>query len=683
VKKNILSDPYLVIEQNGLRVLVIGLLIALITAMTFRAIFSPQRIKYEIERVIEEANPQKIELKVEKAYLSLADGWIPRLAVVIENLEVRSQEPCLYYARINAGIMVLPVSLQSIFDRSLVLKKLEVDNLVVHLKTKGVQCESLSVSSAAEGTVSNSRGESSLTEKVTENAVGETGSTQDVKNLQELPAAQTATKVLTAVQAAPIIQTLSIEGSPLKEVLLTHGELHFDSFPSFYLQFKKIKAELVNQPARSALLDGNIELIPVSPEDRLIGWNAHFQMQIDEQVVKSHFKGQWREGSINLDLNYKSKENQIDLAGDFKQIPLGQIFIFTNEMGWSKSAPSARQSWISFHTEFNQNSKKDKHLSIKEVRVEGDFGDIKVPAIEASGEPLTWQPLRVELNSVHLSKLFTAFDQPHPSGSLSSLGVFNGIMDLEGLHFKGAQGELKGLEFVFSNKGIRDVQEVSTMQVDVIESDNQQYKGKVSNLELKGGDFKGQIEGVFNKTEESTQIQVVLDQIKFNSKVEKLMTNNGFLSPLQGKLSFLLKKDEKAQVQGIIKVDSGQIEMINFEKFKWEINSNIEENVWKLSFQDLKWDSEAPSLESFQQILNIENSSSVVALKNFAVRGKKGENTFEWSDLQAQVVDPKAKISSQGSWDEEGNLKGTVLIKSDRETRSLTVGGTRESPEWN
>jgi hypothetical protein len=644
------SDSFLVIEQKGLRVLVSGVVLALLMALTFRAIFSPQRVKYEIERVIEESNPQKAEIKIEQAYLSLADGWFPRLAVVIENLELQSQDPCLYFAKINVGSMILPVSLQSIFDRSLVLKKLEMNHLVAHMKTKGIKCDT------------------SLFAPPTLEEMPNTLANPMVESPSAKP-----------INEAPLVQTLSIEGSPLKEVLLTHGELHFDAFPDFYLQVKKLKAELTDKPEKSASVVGDLELIPVT-DDRLIGWNTRFQMEATEKLVKSHFKGQWREGSVNLDLDYKAKDNQLELKGDFKQIPLGQIFIFTNELGWSKGAPSARQSWISFHTDYVQHSKKDKQVNIKDIKVEGDFGDIKVPLLEASGEPLIWQPLKVELNSVNISKLLMAFDQPHPSSSLSSLGVFNGMLDLDGPHFKSAQGDLKGLEFVFSNKGIRDVQVVSNMQLEVREIDNQ-YKAKVTDLELKDGEFKGQVDANYNKVDSSTQVQVVLDQIKLNPKVEKLMTNKGFLSALQGKLNFLFKKDEKPQIQGFIKADSGQIEKVNFEKLRWEINSSNIESLWKFTFQDLKWNADAQSLETLQKILKVE--ASTLELKNFTVKGKKGENSFEWTELQAQITEPKIKINSQGAWDEDGNLKGTIQVKSEKESRQINISGTRESPEWN
>lgn len=644
------SDSFLVIEQKGLRVVVTGVVLALLMALTFRAIFSPQRVKYEIERVIEESNPQKAEIKIERAYLSLTDGWFPRLAVVIENLELQSQDPCLYFAKINVGSMTLPVSLQSIFDRSLVLKKLEIDHLVAHMKTKGIKCNT---SLFAPPTL------------------------EESPNLQANPVVESPSAK--PVIEAPLVQTLSIEGSPLKEVLLTHGELHFDAFPDFYLQVKKLKAELTDKPEKSASIDGNLELIPIA-DNHLIGWNTRFQMDATENLVKSHFKGQWREGSVNLDLDYKAKDNQLELKGDFKQIPLGQIFIFTNELGWSKGAPSARQSWISFHTDYVQHSKKDKLVNIKDVKVEGDFGDIKVPLLEAKGEPLVWQPLKVELNTVNISKLLTAFDQPHPSSSLSSLGVFNGFLELDGPRFKSAQGDLKGLEFVFSNKGIRDVQVVSTMRLDVREIDNQ-YKAKITDLELKDGEFKGQVDANYNKADSSTQMQVLLDQIKLNPKVEKLMTNKGFLSAFQGKLNILFKKDEKPQIQGFIKADSGQIEKVNFEKLRWEINSSNIESLWKFTFQDLKWNAETQSLETLQKILKVD--ASTLEMRNFTVKGKKGENSFEWTELQAQITEPKIRINSQGAWDEDGNLKGTIQVKSDKESRQINISGTRESPEWN
>ena len=52
------ADQYLVVEQKGWRWVLVGLAIASFFSLTFRAIFSPRRIQYEIERALSMADPR-------------------------------------------------------------------------------------------------------------------------------------------------------------------------------------------------------------------------------------------------------------------------------------------------------------------------------------------------------------------------------------------------------------------------------------------------------------------------------------------------------------------------------------------------------------------------------------------------------------------------------------------------
>ena len=87
MNKRLEADKFLVVEQKGWRVVIVGLSLAFIFSLTFKAVFSPRRIQYEIERVLSGADP-RISTLAEGAHLSLSDGLWPRLAIVIEKLKL-------------------------------------------------------------------------------------------------------------------------------------------------------------------------------------------------------------------------------------------------------------------------------------------------------------------------------------------------------------------------------------------------------------------------------------------------------------------------------------------------------------------------------------------------------------------------------------------------------------------
>jgi hypothetical protein len=56
------TDKYLIVEQKGLRVVLLGVFISLIFGLTIRAIFSPARIQFEIERIIADSKLKRVRV---------------------------------------------------------------------------------------------------------------------------------------------------------------------------------------------------------------------------------------------------------------------------------------------------------------------------------------------------------------------------------------------------------------------------------------------------------------------------------------------------------------------------------------------------------------------------------------------------------------------------------------------
>ncbi len=671
------SDKFLVVEQRGLRVVLTGLFISFFLGLTFRAIFSPQRIKYEIEKAIETSNLKQFEAKIDKANLSLHENGLPRLAIVIENLTLKSLDECYEGAQIQVDNLTIPVSITSIIERSLKISKVEIAHLKAHFKKLPRSNCSTTISKTENDLSSDSMVKSSPNLNSNSNSNSEGDSSN-----QKTP-------------EAPIVQTLSVEGSGLEAIELLEGQFYVDEFPGFYYQFKNVSVDLNPNPNLDLQFEGTLNLQPLSG-NKIQGLHTQVNLELSKNILNSQIVGNWREGHINFNLNYDTSNKNLEVQGELEQVPLGQLFILGQSMGWWKESPSARQSWVSLNAYYNSNSNQKENIKVENFKIEGDFGEIistPISGDKSISEKWTWNDLKVSMKTVILSKLLSVFDYGHPSPTLASLGVLDGDIEMQGSQIKRLKGQISGLEFIFSNKGIRELQVVESFGVDLIE-DDQNLKFNLNNIKLKNSSMDGQVSGRWDPHSKIAELNINIQNLTFNPQVVRLMTSSGFLNPIQGKLNLIFKQDPRPKViyNGSLRIEKGEIEKVYFEKLKWDVNTidnlektNIQEPIhqFKLTLHELKWNENANSILLLNKITGTESKN--FEFRNINLVANKKQNMFEWTDFQATFAnDLKTKLVSQGAWTEIGELAGLIQIKQDKKNlREVRISGSREQPVFN
>ncbi len=87
------SDKYLISEQPGMKILLTGLILAFLIGYTTKSLLSPARIKSQLEKAASHIH-KDIKVSFDSAELSLADGILPRFAVVIKQVRMESDQAC-------------------------------------------------------------------------------------------------------------------------------------------------------------------------------------------------------------------------------------------------------------------------------------------------------------------------------------------------------------------------------------------------------------------------------------------------------------------------------------------------------------------------------------------------------------------------------------------------------------
>jgi hypothetical protein len=119
-----------------------------------------------------------------------------------------------------------------------------------------------------------------------------------------------------------------------------------------------------------------------------------------------------------------------------------------------------KQVWVSgvAHITGGVEQLKKSPLEVRNLQIEGDIGEIFSSQINISSlDPLKYKPIIFDLKRVNLQNLLSSLNQNPAKNNMGSLGFFSGKLELASENSAHLVGEHQGLEFIFSNKGQREL----------------------------------------------------------------------------------------------------------------------------------------------------------------------------------------------------------------------------------
>lgn len=714
MNKRLEADKFLVVEQKGWRVVIVGLSLAFIFSLTFKAVFSPRRIQYEIERVLSGADP-RISTLAEGAHLSLSDGLWPRLAIVIEKLKLQTEDPCLHQVKASIENLEMPIALSSLLNRNLIFNRIEVGLLSIEMKAKRVSCSeqassatpnsqdkelnpvvataqalptSYSKNEAAkispESTTTLQSPPSSISTTSTAATTTSNAPTESLK--EETPEATTAGEKR-SLESPPLVQTMSLESKLLQNIVFNEVRLRLLEWPSFQWNLKDIDVHLPTHDSEKIHVDGMISLASLTSEPSRFsfqGINAKVEAVMDHSFVDAKIHGAWREGRVDVEGRWDTKSHNFNWKGTFKQIPWGQIIALAQNFGMTKAVPISSQAWVSTKVDWSHSSGQPEHIELSETQIEGEFGDFLVGKVllEQNRDDHNWKvsPYKVLLKEINVDVLTKILGWEHRYPAFDKFGVFDGEAQYLENQTINLNGELKNLKIVFSGKGRSQLQTISSLKLEV-KGQSSEWSGVLKDIKLEGGQWSGDIEIGVDQSTKTLSFNTDFSQVKLNSDVEKMMTRNGHLSPLEGKLNIELHEGRATSLKGFLKVDEGKINEFILTKARVDFEGESDNINGKIQAQDLV----APRshLEYWPQPLPEEYES--LKVKNLAGHFNQNITGISVKELQGSLVDFKSRFTFNAFADAKEQMQGQLQIRGDHRRNKVQIynlTGTRRSPAW-
>ncbi|WP_253696729.1 hypothetical protein [Bdellovibrio bacteriovorus] len=637
------SDKHLIAEQPGMVILISGFLLAFFIGYTTKSLLSPSRVATRIEKAASHIH-KDIKVTFNSAHFSLADGILPRIAVIITGVRMESAKECWGAPVLEVDELRLPFSFLNVLRGRGPIKNIEANLVQLNLRNSIKDCAA-------------------------EEIEQQQGSGAVSAPLVTLTPSEPSTKYRNDISGV-YVQKLRITAEKYPQ--------YYSELLNFAVKVKSFEPRVIELTAKSHLLKDD------QVGDYLSHANLYMQYkESPEATVQTHFFGNWREGHYSIIANYTIDDRMLAIESDLKHIPLSQILGILQKYNLASKDLNGRQVWISSKARM-MGAVDDLYkipLEVRDLRLEGDLGEMKVDKIDITAlEPLKYTPIIVDVKRLDIAKLLVLLNRPKDTSVLGELGSFTGRAEIHSDRKMKMSGEHRGLEFVFSNKGQRETQVIENMVGD-ISLDGDTWNFQVKRVEPRGGVFIGDVKVKADRDFEEINIKAGVDEISFAAPVQSLMTNGGEIGLVSIDGDIRLKKGQLDFLKGLVRVDAMNVEGMQFNKTKATLDWSHGEVQLNTQVRSLKVSSASAGAGILKQVTEPSwwNQNALTMSDLTGQFQFKSLKNLTWKNFQAQTG-KNGRLVTDGSWNEEGRLKGHVHNRDGKVHRRWVIEGTRETP---
>lgn len=640
------DDKNLIAEQPGRFILFSGVLLAVVLGLVLRGLIAPNKVKSLVEAAASRMH-KDVEVQFEGAQISLARGLLPRFAVIITKVKMESANECWMKPELTADEIRLPLSLWSLVQGENPVTQVEAGKVQIALRSLYKNCETNGEVKAVE--------------------------TPQIKRFVTIKGGSSAREASPSNPQvkAILIDQLSISAPNLAEPL---------DLSAFAIRLKSHSPRVVEMTAKTHLM-----------RDEQVGdylshatvWGEY--SEFPRATLQARLSGNWREGSYQVKANYGMKEEELATELDLKHIPLSQVFQVLRKFQWLKEDLNGRQVWVSLNAQstITKSNFKGAQMQLKDLRLEGDLGDLKVDEVRVvSLSPVKYYPFTVDVRRLNGDKLFALMNKPHPAPILGQLGSFDGtavVTDQDHIKLTGVH---RGLEFIFSNKGQREMQVLREIAADLsLEKDK--WNVKVSRFLLDQGVFDGQLQVAANREFKNLEVKAKANEIRLSPNVVRLMTAGGTIGTLSGDLNLKFQDGKMNFAKGVLNSENADVEGVAFEKARFNLDYHGADFQSQAQIQKMAIKVGSPAFQILKDLIEPDwMSESSLQMRNLSTHfHAESFKALGWKNFSAQL-EKGGRLSSEGEWNTNGALSGQVQVHGSKTPHKWILGGKRDNPEF-
>lgn len=488
-----------VIDQPGLKIIVLGLLVSIFVGLAIRSQITPNKINERLKKIVQEFEQKnkskKISIDFAEARLMLSDWGFPFPHLYIQNIKISSTSPeCL--------------------DNQVYIESLDIPFSWINL----VEAKDDQIDTVRAGSVElRLDSPDQCFSEVKAQSKVESGSSVVSHRDEPAPAA-------TVTTMHEHIYNIYID--KLKII-----DKHNYNIP-VSLQTVGIKIATNNNKVHSVDLKSQLYLFRDN-ESSLYkfrsDFNLNYEKKPDGQISSSALiHGKLIDKPFEINLSYVPEANKIILKHSIKDLSVKAIMSLTNKQNIRAQNQLDGISGLSISNtgegEYNLNTKALEFYKISNILLSSGESSISVDAITVNSvKPLKFEPFKVSMNHFDLDKIKNIPAFMSIQKSINNFGNISGTVVVKSEDDITAEGSINDLQFIFSNRGQRAYQKIDELS----------YKATrrslvINKIKLEGQSTTGELKLQYTPQESHVapqlDAQAEISNIKLNESVYNIFS---------------------------------------------------------------------------------------------------------------------------------------------------------------
>ncbi len=634
-------------SNNGVVVFILGLLLASFFGGAVRTLVSPQQVQLYIQRQVEARKP-KFDLNFQKAELTLARGWWPRMGLQLSGLQLTSQDLCRSPIRFEVDQVYVPLDLWRFAQGQLKFLNIEFGHVrlvkqVSECPTTGAPVEMASI--PPKSTITKEIGETSFLEI-------ESRTSFDL----ELEKAQNFINTRWEKELANTKQWL--KG-------VTAESLTFVSFGQRLQShvFKNVRLQVRGERDPLALefeYTPDSEVVYHQPLHDL-----RVMLELDREALQFEGRSGYKEGLLQFSGQWSLQSGEFQARSFIKNVPVAEIFQGFSKRNILPHVEPHRPIWFSCEQKLTGVLKKwaESELQLNNCLISGELGMIRLSHAELYpfSRPVRYQPLLIQLSRFSFENLFKAFNRVPPREMVHQLGTITGDLTVTSPQDVRFNGALNNLTLVFSVTNRREFQVFENITGELAFADSR-FSGLISSAEVKDGVFNGKVS--FNLDEKFTSglFQTEIAKLQLQPTVRELIFLGG--APhleIYGQGEIVdAKMNSWTGSFGIPSYQSNELEL-GPTKFQAQWKNNEWQGL--MTSQNAQFLKASPFFSVLNPLYLEENPrDDRVHWRQLTAKILFGAKGFRWERASSRDLTKDIVFSSQGSWTLDEGVKGMVTV---------------------
>jgi hypothetical protein len=422
-------------------------------------------------------------------------------------------------------------------------------------------------------------------------------------------------------------------------------------------------------------ISGEIELqksLPFGPSSHVMNLTVHGGNGSAQILVA----GKFREGQIEwkgqLDLQKQSYHQQLAVH----QVPIKDVLIELYKFGVLQNEMPIKSLWLS--CELAQDGIlsdwRAQDVTARNCKVDGGQGKIEITEAQVPirGGSFIGKPIQLTATNFQLAPLLEAFRRDTLPKVFSKLGTWSGEAVVESEEKWHVDGQLKGVEVIFSSQSVRGKQIVNSLRTEFSKG-AEGVTGRLSEIDLNDGKSEGEASFRLDSMLKSGTIELKFKNILLNPSIQKIL--------IGGSMKNLKLMGEGRLALGNLESWVGEARSEAIDGPGWIIENAVGKSVFKNGiFRIEAMAASFTAQDSWPQFANV-----------VSIYRRDGVTKMIWKDLSGLIevnnkggeilrftsVESTAKmhLSAKGKWERDHDLIGTLNVSSDQGRKAYTVFG--------